>query len=111
MRMNSLAWSPTFPTTVLLASEDHNLYTFDVRSLTNATQIYKAHVSAVMSCDWSPTGTEFVSGGWDRTVRIWREGVGVRPEVYHAKRMQRSASIITSHICRFQVANLFLSGF
>ena len=89
MRSNSLAWSPTFPTAILLASEDHNLYTFDVRNLASPTQIYKAHVAAVMSCDWSPTGTEFVSGGWDRTVRIWKEGVGKQPEVYHTKRMQR----------------------
>ena len=89
MRSNALSWSPTFPTTVLLASEDHNLYTFDVRQLKTPTHIYKAHVAAVMSCDWSPTGLEFVSGGWDRTVRIWKEGQGTGPEVYHTKRMQR----------------------
>lgn len=92
MRANSLAWSPTFPTSLLLASEDHNLYTFDIRALAVPSQIYKAHVAAVMSCDWSPTGTEFVSGGWDRTVRIWKEGQGTKPEVYHTKRMQRCAS-------------------
>jgi WD repeat and SOF domain-containing protein 1 len=93
MRSNALSWSPTFPTSVLLASEDHNLYTFDVRSLKAPTQIYKAHVAAVMACAWSPTGTEFVSGGWDRTVRIWQEGKGSAPEVYHTKRMQRYASL------------------
>lgn len=68
------------------------MYTFDVRHLDRPTQIYKAHVSAVTSCDWSPTGTEFVSGGWDKTVRIWqfKDGKGIqRPEVYHTKRMQR----------------------
>ncbi|KAF8909614.1 WD40-repeat-containing domain protein [Gymnopilus junonius] len=90
MRSNALSWSPTFPTTVLLASEDHNLYTFDIRHLDSPTQVYKAHVAAVMSCDWSPTGLEFVSGGWDRTVRIWQEGKGRQPEVYHTKRMQSS---------------------
>ncbi|KAF8491406.1 WD40-repeat-containing domain protein [Gautieria morchelliformis] len=101
MRTNALSWSPTFPTTLLLASEDHNLYTFDIRALSAPTQIYKAHVSAVMSCDWSPTGTEFVSGGWDRTVRIWKEGVGGRPEVYHTKRMQRVLSTIFTADARF----------
>ncbi|KAF8516564.1 WD40 repeat-like protein, partial [Hysterangium stoloniferum] len=103
MRTNALSWSPTFPTTLLLASEDHNLYTFDIRSLAVPTQIYKAHVSAVMSCDWSPTGTEFVSGGWDRTVRIWKEGaVGARKaEVYHSKRMQRVLSTIFTADARF----------
>ncbi|OCH94616.1 WD40 repeat-like protein [Obba rivulosa] len=101
MRSNSLAWSPTFPTSVLLASEDHNLYTFDIRSLNTPTQIYKAHVAAVMACDWSPTGTEFVSGGWDRTVRIWKEGVGTAPEVYHTKRMQRVTSTLYTADARF----------
>ncbi|KAI6115352.1 WD40 repeat-like protein [Pisolithus croceorrhizus] len=104
MRSNALAWSPTLPTLVLLASEDHNLYTFDVRKLSSPTQIYKAHVSAVMSCDWSPTGLEFVSGGWDRTVRIWKEGKGTRPEVYHTKRMQRVSSTIFTADARFVVS-------
>ena len=60
-------------------------------SLTSTSQIYKGHVSAAITCDWSPTGTEFVSGGWDRTVRIWKEGDGNGKEgqVYHGKRMQR----------------------
>ncbi|KAG0703562.1 WD40 repeat-like protein [Suillus ampliporus] len=101
MRSNALAWSPTFPTAVLLASEDHNLYTFDVRQLKTPTHIYKAHVAAVMSCDWSPTGLEFVSGGWDRTVRIWKEGQGTGPEVYHTKRMQRVSSSIFTSDARF----------
>ncbi|KAG6832256.1 hypothetical protein H0H87_002152 [Tephrocybe sp. NHM501043] len=101
MRSNSLAWSPTFPTTILLASEDHNLYTFDIRHLATPSNIYKAHVAAVMSCDWSPTGLEFVSGGWDRTVRIWKEGQGHSPEVYHTKRMQRVSSSIFSGDARF----------
>jgi WD repeat and SOF domain-containing protein 1 len=101
MSSNALAWSPTFPTTVLLASEDHNLYTFDVRQLKTPTHIYKGHVAAVMSCDWSPTGLEFVSGGWDRTVRIWKEGHGTGPEVYHTKRMQRVSSSLFTADARF----------
>ncbi|KAI9512132.1 WD40 repeat-like protein [Russula earlei] len=101
MKNNDLSWSPTFPTSILLASEDHNLYTFDIRRLGTPTHIYKAHVSAVMSCDWSPTGTEFVSGGWDRTVRIWKEGRGTHPEVYHTKRMQRVLATAFTWDARF----------
>ncbi|PCH36876.1 WD40 repeat-like protein [Wolfiporia cocos MD-104 SS10] len=101
MSSNSLSWSPTFPTVVLLASEDHNLYTFDIRSLHTPSHIYKGHVAAVMSCDWCPTGTELVSGGWDRTVRIWKEGVGTGPEVYHTKRMQRVTSTLYTADARF----------
>lgn len=117
----ALSWSPTLPTLLLLASEDHNLYTFDVRHLDRPTQIYKAHVSAVTSCEWSPTGMEFVSGGWDRTVRIWqfKDGKGVqRPEVYHTKRMQRCAkglsrafSLSNPHaILNFRVTSTLFSG-
>ncbi|CUA74253.1 DDB1-and CUL4-associated factor 13 [Rhizoctonia solani] len=101
MRANALSWSPTFPTTLLVASEDHNLYTFDVRSLSNPTQIYKGHVAAVMSCGWSPTGQEFVSGGWDRTVRIWKEGEGTKPVVYTGKRMQRVFATTYTQDARF----------
>ncbi|VDB87124.1 unnamed protein product [Peniophora sp. CBMAI 1063] len=101
MTSNDLAWSPTFPTMILLASEDHNLYTFDIRKLNAPRQIYKGHVAAVMSCDWSPTGLEFTSGGWDRTVRIWKEGQGTHPEVYHTKRMQRVLSTAFTADARF----------
>ncbi|KAF8836998.1 WD40 repeat-like protein [Paxillus ammoniavirescens] len=104
MRSNALSWSPTFPTSVLLASEDHNLYTFDVRNLSSPSHIYKAHVAPVMSCEWSPTGLEFVSGGWDRTVRIWKEGRGTNPEVYHTKRMQRVSSSIFTADARFVIS-------
>ncbi|QRV98814.1 U3 small nucleolar RNA-associated protein [Ceratobasidium sp. AG-Ba] len=101
MRANTLAWCPTFPTTLLLASEDHNLYTFDVRSLASPTQIYKGHIAAVMSCGWSPTGHEFVSGGWDRSVRIWKEGQGNSSMVYTGKRMQRVFATSYTQDARF----------
>ncbi|TXT11995.1 uncharacterized protein COLE_02405 [Cutaneotrichosporon oleaginosum] len=89
MRSNALSWCPTLPTVMLLASEDQNLYTFDIRNLESPTQIYKGHVGGVMGCDWSPTGEEFVSGSWDRTVRLWKRDTGKSRDVYHTKRMQR----------------------
>jgi len=101
MRSNDLSWCPTFPTSILLASEDHNLYTFDIRRLESPSQIYKGHVAAVMACEWAPTGVEFVSGGWDRTVRLWKEGVGKSRDVYHTKRMQRVFSTTYTHDARF----------
>ncbi|WVQ63267.1 uncharacterized protein L199_001418 [Kwoniella botswanensis] len=86
---NDISWCPTLPTTILLASEDHNLYTFDIRNLNSPSQIYKGHVGGVMGCDWSPTGEEFVSGSYDRTVRLWSRDSGKSRDVYHTKRMQR----------------------
>jgi WD40 repeat protein len=32
------------------------------------------HVSAVTTIDYSPTGKEFVSGGYDKSVRIFEHG-------------------------------------
>lgn len=42
-----------------------------------------------MDVDYSPTGREFVAGGYDRSVRIFPFNGGHSREVYHTKRMQR----------------------
>ena len=42
-----------------------------------------------MDVDYSPTGREFVAGGYDRSVRIFAHNGGHSREVYHTKRMQR----------------------
>ena len=101
MQTNAIALSPLDAFFFTTASEDHNLYTFDVRALDHALTIHKDHVSAVISVDYAPTGKEFVSGAYDRTVRLWDShsasggvggagGSGGRSkEVYHTKRMQR----------------------
>ncbi|PWN46928.1 WD40 repeat-like protein [Violaceomyces palustris] len=102
MRANDLAWSPIEPTTFALASEDQNVYTFDMRNLSSATQIYKDHVAAVMSVDWSPTGQELVTGSYDRTIRLWEVGRGNHSrDVYHTKRMQRIFSTAFTMDARF----------
>ena len=36
-----------------------------------------------------PTGEEFVSGSYDRTIRLWSRDAGKSRDVYHTKRMQR----------------------
>jgi hypothetical protein len=54
-----------------------------------------------MSCAWSPTGTGFVSGGWDRTLRVWKEGDGKGGEILHTKRMQRCVPLSTQTNERF----------
>ncbi|ODO10635.1 hypothetical protein I350_01232 [Cryptococcus amylolentus CBS 6273] len=88
-RNNSISWCPTLPTVILMGSEDHNCYTFDIRNLETPNQIYKGHVGGVMGCDWSPTGEGFVSGSYDRTIRLWDRESGKSRDVYHTKRMQR----------------------
>lgn len=105
MRANDISWSPIEPTTFALASEDHNVYTFDMRNLSGARQIYKDHVSAVMSVDFSPTGQELVSGSYDRTLRIWTLNKGNHSrDVYHGARMQRIFSTLFTQDARFVVS-------
>lgn len=42
-----------------------------------------------MDLDYSPTGREFVTGGYDKTIRIFNVNDGKSREVYHTKRMQK----------------------
>lgn len=95
MRVNCLKFNPQQPAILLAGGEDHQLYTFDIRYMSTATQVFKDHVGPVMSCDWSPTGRDFVSGSYDRTLRLWSTSdttlhkKGRSIDVYHTKRMQR----------------------
>jgi len=92
MKSNSLAWNPREAYIFTAASEDYNLYTFDMRKLNRPLQKHEDHVSAVLDVDYSPTGKEFVSGSYDHTIRIFPFDLLERNrsrEVYHTERMQR----------------------
>ncbi|WCJ30839.1 DDB1- and CUL4-associated factor 13 [Euphorbia peplus] len=88
-KTNSIAWNPMEPMNFTAANEDCNCYSFDWRKLDEAKCVHKDHVSAVMDIDFSPTGREFVTGSYDRTVRIFQYNGGHSREIYHTKRMQR----------------------
>ncbi|CAI5968551.1 unnamed protein product [Closterium sp. NIES-65] len=88
-KTNSLAWNPREPLNFTAGNENGSCYSYDMRNLSTASLVHKDHVSAVMDIDYSPTGREFVTGSYDRTVRIFPyDGIKSR-EVYHTKRMQR----------------------
>lgn len=89
MNSNNLAWNPREPFNFVLANEDHNLYTFDMRNLDKALMIHKDHVGAVMDIAFSPNGREFASASYDRTIRIFKANSGRSRDIYHTKRMQR----------------------
>ncbi|EKX50159.1 hypothetical protein GUITHDRAFT_135342 [Guillardia theta CCMP2712] len=95
-RSNRLCWNPMEAFNFVVANEDHNLYTFDMRKFDSALCVHKDHVSAVLDVDFAPTGREFVSGSYDRTVRIFKYNAGRSREVYHGKRMQRIWSVLFS---------------
>lgn len=88
-RTNAIAWNPREAFNFTCANEDCNCYSYDMRKLHSSLCIHKDHVSAVMDIDFSPTGREFVTGSYDRTVRIFSYNGGHSKEVYHTKRMQR----------------------
>ncbi|KAL4199710.1 hypothetical protein AMTRI_Chr03g52570 [Amborella trichopoda] len=88
-RTNAIAWNPREPMNFSLANEDCNCYSYDMRNMEQAKCVHRDHVSAVMDIDYSPTGREFVTGSYDRTVRIFQYNAGHSREIYHTKRMQR----------------------
>ena len=101
MVSNKVCWNPMEPFNFILANEDHNIYSFDMRKLDKAIMIHKDHVSAVLDVAFSPTGREFVSGSYDRTVRIFKISTGRSREAYHTKRMQRVFCVNYSADARF----------
>ena len=105
MKSNSIAWNPQEPMNFIIANEDNNLYTYDMRKLNIAKMVHKDHVDPVMDVAFSPTGQEFVSGSYDKTIRIWNINSGRSREVYHAKRMQR-----VNAVCFSNDATFILSG-
>ncbi len=49
-----------------------------------------------LDVDFAPSGKEFVSGSFDKTIRIFKSGEGKSREVYHGKRMQKVFSVMWS---------------
>lgn len=93
MSGNAICWNPLEAMLFTVASEDHNLYTFDMRNLEQPLQVHMDHAGAVMSLDYAPTGKEFVSASYDKTIRIFQVQHGRSREVYHTKRMQRVMAV------------------
>ena len=101
MQTNAMAWNPMEAFNFTTANEDHNCYTFDMRNLSKALSVAKDHVSAVMDIDYSPTGQEFVTGSYDKTVRIFNSRDGHSRDVYHTKRMQKVFAVRYSMDSKF----------
>lgn len=88
MRTNTIGWNPMEAFIFTAANEDYNLYTFDMRALDTPVMVHMDHVSAVLDVDYSPTGKEFVSASFDKSIRIFPVDKSRSREVYHTKRMQ-----------------------
>ena len=89
-------WNPQEPFNFTVGNEDSNCYTFDMRNLDKIRMIHKDHILAVLDIDYSPTGKEFVTGSFDKTIRIFNNDEGYSRECYHDKRMQKVYSVMYS---------------
>jgi len=98
---NAICWNPMEAFVFTVASEDYNLYTFDMRKLDFPLNIHKDHISAVLDVDYSPTGKELVSASYDKTIRIFEVDKGHSRDIYHTKRMQRLTSVLWSSDDRY----------
>jgi len=101
MKSNQISWNPMEAFNFTVANEDGNCYTFDMRNLNRVRCAHKGHVGPVLCLDYSPTGQEFATGSYDKTVRIFHNNGGHSREVYHTKRMQRIFQVRFSADSRF----------
>ncbi|XP_044736087.1 DDB1- and CUL4-associated factor 13 [Chrysoperla carnea] len=96
LRSNKICWNPMEAYNFTVANEDYNLYTFDTRSLKAPINVHMDHIAAVTGIDYSPTGKEFVTGSYDKSIRIYETHKGHSREIYHTKRMQRLTCVLWS---------------
>ncbi|GAU87510.1 hypothetical protein RvY_00342 [Ramazzottius varieornatus] len=104
MRSNALCWNPMEAFLFTVANEDYNCYSFDMRKLGTPVMVYMDHVSAVLDLDYSPTGREFVTASYDKTIRIFPADKGRSREIYHTKRMQRVTTVKYSRDDKYVVS-------
>ena len=108
-KSNAIAWNPRNPFNFALANDDGNVYQLDMRkigkSISPIIRMHTGHVQGVVDVDFNPRGTELVTGGYDKTIRIFDLDKQKSREIYHTRRMQRIAT------CKFSGDGRFvLSG-
>ena len=88
----------------VVGNENSNAYTFDMRKLDSAKMIHKDHIAAILDIDYAPTGREFVTSSFDKTIGIFPYNGARSREVYHTKRMQQINAIMYSMDSKFIVS-------
>jgi WD repeat and SOF domain-containing protein 1 len=71
-----LSFNPIEPINFTVGNDDSNCYSFDMRKMDKAKIIHKDHIGAVIDLDYAPTGREFVTGSFDKTLRIFNYDSG-----------------------------------
>ena len=77
----------------------------------SAKTIHRDHIGAIIDLDYSPTGREFVTGSFDKTIRIFGYDQGRSRDVYHAKRMQIINSVIFTADAHYILSGTFFNYF
>eukprot|EP00830_Metopus_es_P012368 TRINITY_DN2713_c0_g1_i1.p1 TRINITY_DN2713_c0_g1~~TRINITY_DN2713_c0_g1_i1.p1 ORF type:complete len:462 (-),score=67.91 TRINITY_DN2713_c0_g1_i1:109-1494(-) len=103
-KSNAICWNPYEPINFTIGNEDGNAYTFDMRKLDQAKMIHKDHISGILDLDYAPTGREFVTGGFDKSIRIFNSFDGRSREVYHTRRMQQIYSVLYTMDNRYVIS-------
>lgn len=93
--------------TKLLMYLFQSLYTFDMRFLESPVMVHMDHVSAVLDVDYSPTGKEFVSASFDKSIRIFPVDKGhSRWVVLHPSLLLSFIQVTSSQIFRLLIHSL-----
>ena len=102
MAPTKLSWNPQEAPYLVAGCEDHRAYCLDTRHLDRPVNVLTGHQGAVMDVDWSPTGAEIATAGYDHCIRIYdvRQG-GVSRDTYHTSRMRRLQAIRFTGDSRF----------
>eukprot|EP00923_Selenidium_pygospionis_P036201 GHVN01063519.1.p1 GENE.GHVN01063519.1~~GHVN01063519.1.p1 ORF type:complete len:437 (-),score=18.43 GHVN01063519.1:11-1321(-) len=93
---NSLSWNPMRPMYFCAGCDDGNSYVFDIRKLQKPIHPLLGHTRAVIGCEYSPTGLEIATCGYDKTLRIFGTHTSREREIYYTPRMERVLSVAFS---------------
>lgn len=95
-RYNDLSWNPQQAYLFTACSDDWNIYTYDMRRADKPRTIHTGHLGPVITVDFSPSGKEFCTGSYDRTIRIYKEHSPFARDCYHTERMQKIYNVCYS---------------
>jgi len=105
MVSNDISWNPGFLHDFIVANENSNIYTFDLRNIIKPKKIYKDHVMSVNCLEHSSTGDSILTGSSDTTARLFNLKVDKLVNVFYSERMKRILDI------KFLLdQNFFLTG-
>lgn len=105
MMSNDISWNPGVSHDFVVANENSNIYTFDLRNIIKPKKIYKDHVMSVNCLEHGSAGDSLLTGSSDTTARLYNLKVDRLVNVFYSERMKRILDI------KFLLdQNFFLTG-